>query len=274
MPQTVPAVARYALNEAGRDFIVGDLHGMFGLLDRLLDRVNFDVHRDRLFSLGDLIDRGPDSPRAAEFLQQSWFHAIRGNHEQMAIDHYHAMGDEEQPSRAAQDHLANGGEWFLGLEAAEQARLVSLFEQLPYAVEVSSSLGRLGLVHADVPADVPWERFLQVLQNTESEERKNYCAIALWSRKRIFEWLYRGETGEPVGGVDAIFFGHTPVDEAIVATNRVYLDTGAFLQGAGLMPARGKLSLFLCSAEKTLFSMRGRRCRRRTLNLASPAANQ
>jgi len=76
------AVARYGINTTGRDFVVGDIHGMFPALEELLASVEFDGDRDRLFSVGDLVDRGPLSKHAPDWLAHPWFIACRGNHEQ------------------------------------------------------------------------------------------------------------------------------------------------------------------------------------------------
>jgi hypothetical protein len=43
---------RFERNETGRDFAVGDTHGHFPALERLLARVEFDDARDRLFAVG------------------------------------------------------------------------------------------------------------------------------------------------------------------------------------------------------------------------------
>ena len=65
-------------NERGRDFAVGDVHGHFSRLQEGLDRLGFDPARDRLFSVGDLVDRGPENEAALEWLAQPWFHAVQG----------------------------------------------------------------------------------------------------------------------------------------------------------------------------------------------------
>ena len=51
---------RFARNVGGRDFAVGDIHGCFSHLSRSLEAIGFDAAVDRLFSVGDLVDRGPD----------------------------------------------------------------------------------------------------------------------------------------------------------------------------------------------------------------------
>ena len=72
-------------NTVGRDFIVGDLHGCLDLLHAELARLQFEPAKDRLFSVGDLADRGPDSMGCLRLLREPWFHAVRGNHEDMLI---------------------------------------------------------------------------------------------------------------------------------------------------------------------------------------------
>ncbi len=72
-------------NHLGRDFVIGDLHGMFHTLEAMMETVSFDKNADRLFSVGDLVDRGPQSERILQFLDEPWFHAIQGNHEQLLL---------------------------------------------------------------------------------------------------------------------------------------------------------------------------------------------
>lgn len=76
---------KFQMNAAGRDLIVGDVHGHFTKLQAALDAVGFNPAEDRLFSVGDLVDRGPECDQALEWLAKPWFHAVSGNHEDMAI---------------------------------------------------------------------------------------------------------------------------------------------------------------------------------------------
>ena len=68
--QTQPAVIHHDTNINAHDFIVGDLHGCRAMLDTLLAHVGFDGSRDRLFSVGDLVDRGPDSEGCLDLLHR------------------------------------------------------------------------------------------------------------------------------------------------------------------------------------------------------------
>ena len=42
-------------------WVIGDVHGCFATLSRLLDRIRYERRRDRLWMVGDLVNRGPRS---------------------------------------------------------------------------------------------------------------------------------------------------------------------------------------------------------------------
>ena len=69
--------------------MLGDLHGHYPALLHLLNTVQFDPTVDRLFSVGELIDRGPDSLACLQLLQQPWFYAVLGNHEAICLEAVH-----------------------------------------------------------------------------------------------------------------------------------------------------------------------------------------
>lgn len=76
---------KYEKNLIGKDYVVGDIHGSFSALEKLLFKIGFDKKKDRLFSVGDLVDRGNESYKSLEYLSYPWFYAISGNHEQIII---------------------------------------------------------------------------------------------------------------------------------------------------------------------------------------------
>ena len=219
-----PVVARHARNEAGRDFVVGDIHGMFAHLRSLLDEIGFDPAVDRLFSVGDLVDRGPESAAALDWLEHAWFHPCRGNHEQFAID-----SDDPVQYDLWVNH--NGGAWWLEQDDAARARFREAFADLPLAIEVETAAGVVGIIHADVPPLVPWDRFMEML----CAHDRDAAFYALWSRNRV----HGASPRLPVrGGVERVYCGHTPTRTPIRIENVHYIDTGAVYIQEGYDAAR------------------------------------
>ncbi|WP_350339245.1 metallophosphoesterase [Zhongshania sp. BJYM1] len=60
-------------NLNGKDFFVGDLHGYYKDLIVKLDHIGFDRCCDRLFCVGDLGDRGPQSLECLRLIHDPWF---------------------------------------------------------------------------------------------------------------------------------------------------------------------------------------------------------
>ncbi|MGH8693566.1 MAG: metallophosphoesterase [Burkholderiales bacterium] len=214
-PFIAPRVQHLARNERGRDFCVGDIHGMFTLLDKLLNTVNFNPDLDRLLSVGDLVDRGPESPKALIYLNQPWFHAIRGNHEDMLL------GTFENPNDPDTIDLwrRNGGDWWWEQSPLVQRMLYRWLKTLPLALEVETTRGLVGIVHADLPAQYNWGAFTDKL----AEDDPDAIAVALWSRQRARLHKIAGK----VPDVAAIYCGHTVVNKPLAAGNVHFIDTGA-----------------------------------------------
>ncbi|MEW9678141.1 metallophosphoesterase [Pseudomonas sp. TE50-2] len=210
------AFRRIAANSRGRDLAVGDIHGHFERLRECLEAVGFDPLVDRLFSVGDLVDRGPGSAQALQWLAEPWFHAVQGNHESLAVNHLRGGRVDLDMYRAA------GGGWFLDLPRAEQVRFVEVFERLPIALQVDTAGGPVGLLHADSPFD-DWTQLCASLQAGDDLQVREVCQ---WSRRRLKEGDSR-----PVKGLRALLVGHTPVLEIKVLGNVWHLDTGGWSRG-------------------------------------------
>ncbi len=211
-----PIIARFGPNRRGRDWIVGDIHGEFDQLRAALEGIQFDPAGDRLFSVGDLIDRGPESHEALSWLESPGFHALRGNHEDMLL------GATHDPRVMRWWLEVNGGDWWRSVPAAERPRWIEGLEQLPWAIEVNTGNHRIGLVHADIPGGLSWDAFCEALERGDEAVRNH----ALWSRTRA-----QGLESRSVPGVDRIYCGHTPFPQPRTIGNVVFLDTGACYGG-------------------------------------------
>lgn len=211
-------VQRFSRNVAGRDLIVGDIHGHFTKLERELTAIEFNPATDRLFSVGDLVDRGPESDKALEWIAKPWFHAIQGNHEDMAISWAKGLLDSGL-------YVANGGGWNVGNPKHAQHDIAEAFKALPVAIELQTRGGLLGIVHADCPAR-SWQQFVVSLESplTSPNELEHLIAMAQWNRQRC-ELLLTDD----IQGIRALVVGHTPMERMTSLGNVLFIDTGGWL---------------------------------------------
>ena len=209
---------RFERNDAGKDYVVGDIHGCFDKLRAALASVHFNESVDRLFSVGDLVDRGPSSHEAIDWIVLPWFHAVRGNHEQMAIEADMGIADPGM-------HCINGGLWFYGLSDRERADTARVFCTLPYGIEVDTPWGLVGIVHAEVPGD-DWDGFREMLLAADAGKPENFEHMerfALWGR----DIVRRRSPFAGVANVQRVYVGHTPMNDWQPIANVHYIDTGA-----------------------------------------------
>lgn len=208
-------VKRFEKNTVGRDFVVGDLHGHFHWVDKWMEEVDFTVGVDRLFSVGDLIDRGPESDKVLHYLGLM-AGCVPGNHEDMLVGFH-----RKDPMFNAPNVLRNGGAWYVGMTPAERQPIVDAFAEMPYVIEVETDFGLIGIIHAEVGRQTnDWNEFVKdPLSFPESRYGMPSC---LWGRDRI-----AAADQSIVENVAMIIVGHTPVKEPSRYGNHNYIDTGA-----------------------------------------------
>lgn len=93
-------------------YFIGDVHGCYEELQRLLEKINFQPQRDRLVFVGDLINRGPDSLQVLRFIRSLGASAqiVLGNHDiswiAYAMGIYHGRGSDFSEMMLAKDSWA------------------------------------------------------------------------------------------------------------------------------------------------------------------------
>lgn len=227
---TFAAHTHFPRNTEGRDIVVGDIHGHFDVLKRALDAINFDNCCDRLFALGDLVDRGPNSPAALEWIQKHWFHSVIGNHE---LSHALEAEREHISDFWILDMIASTrDDWAASCDPAIYAALVAEFSRLPLAISIETSRGTVGLVHAQLPHGyLTWRSFAQAI-NKESIDHNTLWMATSDRFLDLRPVKTRDELPFFVPDVLAIFHGHSIpwFKQPMKVGNRYYIETGAYLK--------------------------------------------
>lgn len=218
----MPIVERVAANYLGRDFVVGDIHGWFRPLQAELDAVCFDPAVDRLFSVGDLINRGPDSVACLELLQEPWFYSVRGNHEQILFNWLAEPANvdvEAWMMYGGRSWLGSGPEHFFSRHPKVRQFAEHLSGTMPWVIELSLADGRkLAISHSTLP-----EGSWLDLQLRLPHEEQLRDAI-LWERP-----VKVPDFSRTIEGIDLCVHGHVIVPGVMRRGNGVYIDTGAAL---------------------------------------------
>ena len=213
------AILRLPMNKDGLDFICGDVHGRFTKLKESLVAAGFQKDVDRLILVGDLVDRGAESPEVLDFLDEYKPVSARGNHEAMLLDYCWNKKDVD-PQRV--DRL--GQTWFFKITPDLRSRIVKRFQEFPLMIEVPTPLGAVIVCHAQLSAR-SWGYCLDVFDRGDPARREYLAREALWGTSRM-----KTMDDSRVEGCRAVVVGHYGVKEHTILGNHHYIDTGAWLE--------------------------------------------
>lgn len=220
-------------NATGRDLVVGDLHGHRSLLEKALASVNFDPRCDRVFSVGDLIDRGPESLATLSLIEQPWFHAVLGNHELMLLNFLHCYGSRLHSRKA---YPSGAGEW-IGEAISRHRRavegLVERIAKLPLAIRVEGDVP-FNVTHGDLPPmslrpEGPTAEEMICVHKadhiTSSREKMGAALRTDLMALRFAQHAVR-VSPTPMADIPITYAGHSPVRDVTVHNSFVYIDQG------------------------------------------------
>lgn len=216
-----------------RVLAIGDVHGMYEKLIKLMDKIRFNPDEDLLIFLGDYIDRGPDPGRCLQYifaLQQQYPDVVvclMGNHEVMMSSYF--VQKRGSYNNLIVDYagswLDNGGletmKQLDEMDADTKEELLQWVMNLPVKYQYQDYF----FCHAGVDPDVPL-----AVQNEFD---------MLWRRQQWWE-QYKGE--------ETLVVGHTPVQKVMKLTGKerrtpkplflanhvIMCDTGAYMSGGKL----------------------------------------
>ncbi|MFI0136824.1 polynucleotide kinase-phosphatase [Streptomyces luteogriseus] len=203
--------------------IIGDIHGCAAELEALLGKLGYvdGVHpegRTAVF-VGDLVDRGPDSPgvlrRVMAMVKSGNALCVPGNHENKygrylrgrKVQQTHGLAETiEQMAGEREEFLAEVREFLDGLVSH-------------YVLDG----GRLVVCHAGLP-----EKYHG---RTSGRVRSHALYGDTTGETDEFGLPVRYPWAEDYRGRAAVVYGHTPVPEATWLNNTICLDTGAVFGG-------------------------------------------
>jgi serine/threonine protein phosphatase 1 len=211
-----------------RVYVIGDIHGRADLLDRVIARITRDLEvapvADCLtVTLGDYVDRGPDSQRVIERLAgnpfPTAFVALKGNHEAVlerflvdpsVADHWRRLGGlETLHSYGVDVGPLMRGRGYDAAAAAFRSVLPQAHTEFFCSLKTSLTVGRYFLCHAGVRPGVP------LSQQHEDD--------LLWIRDEFL--------ASDIDFGKIVVHGHSPTRRPQILANRINIDTGAFMSG-------------------------------------------
>jgi serine/threonine protein phosphatase 1 len=215
--------------EFSRLYIIGDIHGRSDLLDRIVDEIHRDIDehgaaRECLtITLGDYVDRGPDSRGVLDRLSRNPFTtnyvALRGNHEVLFESFLHdCSGADIWRQQGGLETLHSYGVPVnrlmrgKGIEEASRALRIAIpKEHLTFLSSLKNylSIGKYFLCHAGVRPGVPLD------QQTIND--------LLWIRDEFLNSDFAYEK--------MVIHGHSAHEWPEIKANRINIDTGAFATG-------------------------------------------
>lgn len=216
------------LPEGVRIYAIGDVHGRADLLQQLFTAIDGDLARLRPeraieVTLGDYVDRGPDSRRVLELLIERRaardMVCLKGNHEAFVLDVF------QEPAKLTDWRQFGGLSTLMsyGLrptmsptpeEQIELIRALALIMPDSHidflrSLPTSFTCGDFYFVHAGIKPGIPL--------GAQREEDQ------LWIREEFLQ-------SEKKFG-KYVVHGHTPVRVPDIRTNRINIDTGAYATG-------------------------------------------
>lgn len=211
---------------------IGDVHGWAKRLDAVLAQTEGGI-----VFLGDLIDRGPDSPgvldRVRRLCAAGRARCLLGNHEYallrglgapsigLAADpHWFALWRDRHGGRAVLESYRASDE--RGLRRALGSDLINWLAALPWCIEEPGWIA----VHAGMRPDQPLAAQLDLLRDGWRHLREQ--------PDHLYDKAHVHEAPDDLPAGTVLVSGHLPLPEALVTPRRILCDTSGGLPGRRL----------------------------------------
>jgi protein phosphatase len=207
--------------------IVGDVHGCYDELRTLLDKLGYSVEEyvvrhpegRRLVFVGDLVDRGPDSPNVLRLVMASvkagTAICVPGNHDMKFLRWLN--GKRVQPTHGLADTIAQ-----LEADPLDRRDLMAFLDNLVSHFVFDD--GKLVVAHAGLK---------ESMQGRGSGKVREFCLYGDTTGERDEYGLpERLDWAREYRGKALVVYGHTPFAEPRWLNHTVNIDTGCCFGGA------------------------------------------
>ena len=199
-----------------RRIFIGDVHGCYDGLMLLLNTILPD-RDDQVYFLGDLINRGAKSAQVVEFVRESPYSCVLGNHEQMFLDYFQDKPVTKKTVEKAASTYKETINSYLQLDISLLPVHLEWFSNLPVYLD----LGDIWVVHAGVNPQLALDK----------QTKKEFC----WIRQPFYS------TSKPYFPDKLIIAGHTPTfkfggivpGKLVQGKGWLDIDTGAYDRRSG-----------------------------------------
>jgi protein phosphatase len=219
-------------HESGPFDVIGDVHGCLAELQQLLDELGYEIDRDpegrpanarhperRAIFLGDLVDRGPDTPGVLRLVMgmvaAGAALAVLGNHEAKLLRALRGKNVQRTHGLAeSMDQLAAEPEEF-------RAQVERFIDGLISHYVLDG--GRLVVAHAGL---------IERYQGRASGRVREFCLYGQTTGETDeYGFPVRYPWAQEYRGQALVLYGHTPVPETEWLNNTLCLDTGCVFGG-------------------------------------------
>lgn len=223
-------------DEIGAFDIIGDVHGCFTELCALLQQLDYQIttHNSetgqphyqvqhpagrRVVFVGDLVDRGPDSPRVLQLVMDmvkaGQAFSVCGNHDDRLMRKL--SGKKVHLRHGLADTLQQMEAW----PAAWQEHVYTFLRKTPHHLVLDQ--GRLVVAHAGL---------IEEYHGRSSGKVRNFALYGDTTGERDeYGFPVRRNWAQHYHGKACVVYGHTPVETPIVQNGTMNIDTGCVFGG-------------------------------------------
>ncbi|MBW8308575.1 MAG: metallophosphoesterase [Candidatus Paracaedibacteraceae bacterium] len=209
--------------------IIGDVHGCLDELIALLKKLGYSLdeekaviskvpHNRTLVFVGDLVDRGPDSPGVLRLVMDAVLHgkalSVCGNHDDKLKRKL--QGKDVQITHGLDttlEQLRDASPQFRG-------QIISFIDQLPYYLVLDQ--GRLVICHAGIQ-----KKYI----GQQSPKIKAFCLYGRSLGTDEKGYPIRYDWAQDYDGQALVVYGHTVIKDSGFINNTINLDTGCVFGG-------------------------------------------